>query len=367
MMPTLIISHGHVHNPGGEPGFCVSQRGRMPTQWLIDRDRREAMTMVGCLYNLCAAAQSAAAARAMDLPLAPDCHRNIQLETLREHALVMLRDWPGVLGMAMDADSLKGLAGLSLSSLEVLEARVFAEPAERALGDIEAWLERAPSRPAEVLRRVADWPRELGRIAVADDPTFVGRVAGHASLSGIVARDGWSLYARMLARVVEVAQLMLALRVAAGNSAAMESRDAGKPRCGRAADGSGWAEAARGRLVHRVACRDDRVVDYHIITPTDAMLDGTGGPGGERQRGFLSRLLESAHGQGECHGLSHGHSGGLNDGDNQARQRVAMALSCADPCLPVVWQESNEALCQKPPHMQGQETGPAGGKASCTN
>lgn len=365
MMPTLIISHGRGHNPGGEPGFSVSQRGRMPTQWLIDRDRHEAMTMVGCLYNLCAAAQSAAAAKAMDLPLAPDCHRHIQLETLREHALVMLRDWPGVLGMTMDADSLKGLAGLSLTTLDVLEARVFAEPAERALEDIEAWLERAPSRPAEVLRRVADWPREYGRIAVADDPTFVGRVAGHASLRGLIAGDGWSLYARMLARVVEVAQLIVALRVGAGNCTAGESSDVDEPRCGRAADGSGWAEAARGRLVHRVACRDDRVVDYRIITPTDAMLDGTIGPDGERQPGFLSRLLESAHGQGECDSLNDG----LSDGDNRARQRVAMALSCADPCLPVVWQESSEALCQGPSHTQGQKTGSglSGGRSSCTN
>jgi hypothetical protein len=115
--------------------------------------------------------------------------------------------------------------------------------------------------------------------------------------------------------------------------------------------------------VHRVACRDDRVVDYHIITPTDAMLDGAVGPDGERQRGFLSRLLESAHGQGECHGYSHG----LSDGDNQARQRVAMALSCADPCLPVVWQESSEALCQAPSQAPCRKAGPPGGRSSCTN
>ncbi|MGQ7247707.1 hypothetical protein ACUN9Y_10230 [Halomonas sp. V046] len=273
--------------------------------------------MIGRLFNLCSAAQSAAAALAMGLPVAATCTRDIERETLREHALVIFRDWAKALGMAVDVGALRGLGRLSVATADVqgvlndLERATFGGPASSVLDDIDSWREGAATVPAEMLRRVADWPAGLGRLSPAVEPTFVARVIGNPLstpvLGPFLASEGLSLYVRMLARVFEVALLITSLR-----SGGAEGR------CGRETDGRGWAEAARGRLTHSAICDGDRVMDYRIRTPTDAMLACDEGS----QHNFLAALIESAHGPG----------------DRLAAQRVALALACVDPCLPVIWQ-----------------------------
>ena len=119
----------------------------------------------------------------------------------------------------------------------------------------------------------------------------------------ILDSEGVTLFARMAARAVEAALLIEEIR--SGKVAA---------RCGTSGRGEGWAEAARGRLTHSVLLQGDRVASYRISTPTDAMAGGGA---------FLEALLQSACGT-EARGTG---------------ERLAIALSCADPCLPVVWQE----------------------------
>lgn len=339
MMPALVIDHDP-HRPEGanSPVFRVRQRGRLPTHWLKDRRPAEALAMVGCLYNLCAAAQTAAAASAMGLAVPAAQHTDIQCEVLREHALVMLRDWPGAMGHPAAGNELQGLASMGLADLEEFEHRLLAQRANRVLADLSAWWNASPSLPAQVLRQTADWPPEAGRMEAVNDPSFVRRVASDPSLAPLIARHGWSLHVRMLARVVEVARLIEGLRgvrddAAGGDGTSRSgtcSASSARAWFGRSRPGDGWAEAARGRLWHQVDCRDGRVMAYRIHTPTDAMLDTPladdhDNDDGGCQPGFLARLLSSAYGSG----------------DSGARQRVAIALSCADPCLPVVWQTTD--------------------------
>jgi len=307
VMPALVISCP-------SRGACrVTARGALPTRMVIGRSRSEAMTMIGRLFNLCSAAQSTAAALAMGLPVATNSGRDIALETLREHALVIFRDWAKALEMPVNVGALRGLGRLSVATPDVqgvlndLERATFGGPASSVLEDIDSWRDGASSMPAEMLRRVADWPTALGHIAVADEPSFVTRVIAHPVLQPVVGREGLSLYVRMLARILEVALLIAALRLGRHGQ-----------RFGREREGQGWAEAARGRLTHSAVCDGDRVVSYHIRTPTDAMLAGDEGT----VNTFLGTLIDSAHGPG----------------DPLAAQRVALALACVDPCLPVIWQ-----------------------------
>jgi len=301
MTPVLTIE---VHRGPSATRFAVRPGGETPVLRLLQgRSRAEAHRLIGLVFNLCPMAQGAAAAMAMDLALPVSIHLKIALETLREHALVMLRDWPAALGVRPDANGLTGLAALSADSLDGLEQALYGGPARVVVNDFEHWMHRSAAGPALDLASVAEWPKHLGCIDVERDPTFLARVARQDAVRRIVEGEGVTLFARMAARALEAALVIEEIR--SGKVAT---------RCGTSGHGEGWAEAARGRLTHSVRVHDDRVANYRIGTPTDAMA-GNGA--------FLEALLQSACGT-EVRGTG---------------ERLAIALSCADPCLPVVWQE----------------------------
>ncbi|AEI04502.1 uptake hydrogenase HoxC (plasmid) [Afipia carboxidovorans OM5] len=299
---TQVLTIG-IQQIRGETRFSVSVRGTLfPTHLLVGRRCDDALRLMPLIFNLCPAAQGAAAAMAMGILPTTGTHTVIAYETLREHALVMLRDWPLALHDVPCNDDLSGLAGLCDSHLRDLEHTLFSTRATDVLDDFDGWLKNSQSRPAKYLKQVEKWPKSSGRTAAEFDPTFIGRVIQHPALSRIVDNEGITLFARMAARVVEAATLIIDIT----------SGDAGI-RYGRTDTSGGWAEAARGRLLHYARLRNGAIEDYRIETPTDSMIGDSA---------FLQNLLQSA---------ATGPSAGRSD-------RIRIALTCADPCLPVIWQ-----------------------------
>ncbi|NEX20454.1 hypothetical protein G3480_09055 [Thiorhodococcus mannitoliphagus] len=93
----------------------------------------------------------------------------------------------------------------------------------------------------------------------------LSRRAGSALIRALRASHGNGLLTRLSAQILEVAQLMVALRQPGPEDAALAS-DADAPMPGV---GMGLAEAARGRLVHLARLENDRVLDYRILAPTE--------------------------------------------------------------------------------------------------
>lgn len=290
---------------GGKHRITLSTKGaNSASRLLLGRSRVEAMRLVPLMFNLCPAAQSAAAAIALGLPSDAEADLRIAVETLREHALVMLREWPAALGREADIGAMTGMAKkFAPELLDNLESVLFDGRSDLVLNDLEAWLRESPAGSATDLATVARWPKAPGRINFDNDPTFIARVLHHPSLKRIVDAEGLTLFARMCARAIETAALIREIR--SGNIAI---------RHGAIRDGKGWAEAARGRLTHSASLRNGLIENYCITTPTDGMTGN---------RAFLETLLNSA----------------ATAPVAVRRQRMAVAMTCADPCMPVVWDE----------------------------
>ncbi|MQP67831.1 uptake hydrogenase HoxC [Niveispirillum sp. SYP-B3756] len=266
---------------------------------LVGRTPDEALRLVILLHNLCPSAHRLAALLALGRQPRPDDERLLAQEILGEHALVMLRDWPVALGLSPDGAALRGLGALTPDRLLRLERDLFGMPAAQFLLIDDIGPHAAPAGPIAMFRLVADWPVPPGPGPVAADPTYFARCTDDPLIASEQARGGVTLALRMLARLREAARLIVELTT--GHHA---------PRFRAGVDGVGVVEAARGRLIHRVRVEGGIIQAYTIETPTGAM----GGPDG-----FLQHLLTAALAA----------PAGLRE------KVLAIALSAADPCLPV--------------------------------
>jgi hypothetical protein len=221
------------------------------------------------------------------------------MEILREHALVMLHDLPRALGMETNGASIAGLGSLSVSGLAALEANLFGYSAADFLRRPEDAAATGDTLPLRLLRRALGWPAEWGAAPIEGDPTFFVRCLSDPLIARQAKGGVAPLHLRMLARLREAARLIEDIR-----SGALTRR------YGPLGNGGGWADAARGRLVHQVELIDETIADYRIATPTETMI----APGG-----FLERLLNSA----------------LAAPPEERDAVFAVALGCARPCLEV--------------------------------
>ena len=94
-------------------------------------------------------------------------------------------------------------------------------------------------------------PRETGALA---------RMASHPLVADAVETFGPGLAARLVARLLETAAALGDLRTGRG------SRQGGAK---HGDFGLGWAETARGLLVHRTRVEGDRLAGYRIVAPTE--------------------------------------------------------------------------------------------------
>ncbi len=103
-------------------------------------------------------------------------------------------------------------------------------------------------------------PREVGALARQ-------LVAGQPLLRDLVRRQGGSVVARVVARMIELATVLPAME------SWVTALQPGEPFCTHAplpddADGAGLVEAARGSLGHWISIRRGRIARYQIVAPT---------------------------------------------------------------------------------------------------
>lgn len=118
----------------------------------------------------------------------------------------------------------------------------------------EAWLkEAAEAMRGEAFAQQPEWrgaPLETGALA---------RQRQHPLLQALTSEEGSPVFARIVARLVELVRL-----AADGGSAAWF----GSQSLGNGA-GIAWVETARGLLMHRIVTDGERVLQYRIVAPTE--------------------------------------------------------------------------------------------------
>ena len=195
------------------------------------------------------------------------------------------------LGRSADAFLSHGAYGLfPAGTWQAGEAAAF-DPIAIAEDTTSAWLaEGQPRHPARGETLVdADKPGAYTWCKApryASQPFEVGAlarqvVAGHPLALDLVQRDGASVMARVVARLLELALVLPAME---GWVRALQP---GEPFCAHGempddATGSGLVEAARGSLGHWLSIRRGRIERYQIIAPTTwnfSPRDADGQPG----------------------------------------------------------------------------------------
>jgi uptake hydrogenase large subunit len=191
-----------------------------------------------------------------------------------------------------------GLAGIAEKSIFAVPPDVFHRYAD--LDDLQRWIAATETLPARLLRHVLAEPSDraaddvrlmpppdgdvlAGMIArsLAERPDFalsptwdgepvetgaLARMCGHPLVAACEWRYGRTAVTRIVARITELA-------AALGELAGHGDNDALHPRVQSIGLGPGLGlgavETARGLLLHRARVRDECVIDYQIVAPTE--------------------------------------------------------------------------------------------------
>ena len=327
----------------------ASTRPHVAGRLLAGRTVAEAVAMVPRLFSICGRSQGVAAALACDaamgqMPSAPilsERESTVRNEAVQEILRRMLLDWSCLAGTDPDASALadlrSALSGAPDAMRAVVKERIVgaANPwtvlEHPATGD--GWLAAAATPVAALITRLAgERPgfaasevallpadgeavaRAVGAALAADAaferaPSWQGAPAETGALArmraqpwvaALVARNGRSALARLVARVVElVAQVR--------PDAPPDARVAGAVPMAPGA-GLGWVETARGLLVHAVEVVAGTVRRYRIVAPTEWNF---------HPRGALAAGL-----------------GGVAATDeDELRRLVHLAVEALDPCV----------------------------------
>jgi uptake hydrogenase large subunit len=299
-----------------------AERPRVARRLFLGRPGREAAPICRSLFSVCGRSQAIAAQGAVEAIEGRESNRvqirarRICAETLQEHAWRLLVDLPRLAGRepAIDvvAEERKALAELLdadrdidvapiVDTLHAWSGRVLFgwEPQRfleiETLSDLARWTREAGTPAAALCREMLDGAPAIGAsdvpllppaaegwigndlaAAIDGDEAFDERpqVDGAARETGPLARNasqplvaaaiaawGRGVGARVLARLVEVARLLVALPGELPRLHGAIRTGPGK--------GIGWAETARGLLLHAVTLDDERIAGYRIVAPTE--------------------------------------------------------------------------------------------------
>lgn len=287
-----------------------SQRPVHASRVLENRNVCEARRLVGQLFSMCRVAQSIAADEAIRQAQGrPTCRdavarQELALETAKEHLWRILVDWAAHLGEEPKLDELRLSRLQNVTSADMLEVvlseLVFGMNSEDWLAmdsvdAIVAWAERTPTVAARMIRSLhqrnwcavgscrvpflpdtpaRDWQSRLSSPsadAFIERPVWNKRPRETTPLSrnqdAAPVRAAQEMYGRgLLARQVA---LLAELANTPSLFAARSDDDAVKAEPLPGSTGISQVDAARGRLVHRVVLKGDRVSRWQIIAPTE--------------------------------------------------------------------------------------------------
>lgn len=295
----------------------------------VGREAAQMPALVAALFQLCAAAQAAACAAALERARGRPASwserraraRRIAAETVREHLWRILLDWPLPLGEPPQVSAMAEVIALhdrwrreppphaigARSAAEVALGRCVAERVfgrtpgawVAEIGDRAAltdWSERTGTVAARLCRVLLATGRGgLGRCAVAPLPDHAGRalatVMGGPAAAAFVAEPTWAGRPHETSPLTRRSghPLIRDLGVVFGNglltrlaAQLVELADLIEPVARDEADlvdvvgpdlavgtGIGLVPAARGLLAHWVRLDGDRIADYRILAPTD--------------------------------------------------------------------------------------------------
>jgi len=311
------------------------------------------------LFSICGQAQSVASVRAIESAQsnfasdAVELHRNllVSFESLREHLWRMLLDWPSLAGQAPLTSVLSpihqeimalqnqinpdgrlcqepGLAvtAINLASLydqwrmlrtqvdAVLQNDTDIDSLSYAIRMLESmrqlpWedqknlsLEVLPTMSvtdlAAVFENVQDFiafPEWSGRVFETGP---YARQRNHPHLIQTREQHGHGVYTRLLARVIEISQLLDSITDIFQGLTVAEVQ--------RGEMGIAQVEAVRGRLIHAIELEGDRIHSYRILAPTEWNF---------HPRGIAVQLLSSL------------------DKPELLEQQAAWIIQAIDPCV----------------------------------
>ncbi|MFZ2868809.1 nickel-dependent hydrogenase large subunit, partial [Zavarzinia sp.] len=275
--------------------------------------------LVPLVFNLCATAQERASRGALGLP-GGGGEAALRQEHLRDHAFCLGVTWPSLMGAGPDNELLSRVADHGAGRNPAATAAALRH---HLLGDtmdvgaltpplIDRLLAGGATAFLRLLAAVRgrlrpDWGRAAlsapspadisdhlaGRPVPLRETTARDAVAGYPLLLALEAREGRSLFARMVARLLDFLRV---LDPAAVFAPALSP-----------APGIGIAMAVRGFVGHFAELRDDRVAAYRLVTPTDWNT----APGG-----ILAQVLAALPAAGDLPFLAR------------------LAVSCVNPCVP---------------------------------
>ncbi|MBF0304043.1 MAG: hypothetical protein HQL41_00120 [Alphaproteobacteria bacterium] len=266
---------------------------------LVGKPIADALRLVPLMFSLCGTAQLQAGLGACEAALgirpspAQLAARRLLLlaETVGEHGVRILRDWPALLGEPIRAEGIRALRG-ALSPLRkaLYPDDDWAAPGGGRLdpdaGVIAACLTavRAAARAA-----IADpsLPRVVKERGLADlcrshpEPPETGPFArrrDHPLVAPLVARHGNGVLPRLVARLADLDECLAEMDRIVLNP------DPGWPAPPHG-DGPGHAtlEAARGALSHHVTLTDGRIMAWRVEAPPEINF----APDGPLARGLI--------------------------------------------------------------------------------
>lgn len=295
-----------------------SSRPQLAQKLMAGRSPEEAADLAGLIFSLCGKAQKAAAQAACEaargMEPARDAHRRrareVLVELAQEHAWRLLLNWPEQAGRAPDMPSLLKLrqaaadtAAFAAALEALLETVVLGQaPAVWLRHDgagFDAWRQAGATLVAKLFADLGDGPdpggsqcallpaladledaaaRELARRALAEPafcaaPTWndapaetgaLARAGNRPPLFAWIARRGRGAGARLLARLLELAELPQRLGAEADGRARVVRAWPLEENAGMAG-----VETSRGLLIHVVRLKAGKVADYRIIAPTE--------------------------------------------------------------------------------------------------
>jgi len=308
-----------------------STRVSLPERLTNGRPVPDVLRTMPLLFSICARAQGAAAAGALDAAqgyttcsaIAAGRRAAVRCETIVELMTRMLIDWPHALGATADVESIAHLRQMPAhATLEtgraVAAERVYGtDPttwlAEASPENFEHWTATAGTLPARLLRKLRTDALDLGRSDVAalpaavegicailpalDDLAFgraphwsgrpvetgaLARRAEHPLIASLLAREGNTVPTRFAAQLIDLA-CWLSDEIAECIPSVRQLRD-------EPGVGYGFAETARGLLLHQAEVSAGHVQRYRIIAPTEWNFH----PAGALARGLVDRPVTSS-------------------------------------------------------------------------
>jgi hypothetical protein len=307
----------------------ASTRASLPPRLTQGRPAEQVASTLPLLFSICARAQGAAAAGALDaacgVPPEPSVlHRRsgeVQREATVELLSRLLIYWPRVMDAAPEVSAVaRARQAMPAQAFEtcrdIARERIYASDPARWLDDptldtLDRWSADASTLPARLLGRLRREAPGLGRSDIRPmpetgseaicamlpsfdaDPAFcrtpdwhglpveagaLARRARHPLVAAFIAREGNSVAARFVAQLVDLAAMLTARA-----EAPVVRQYAVGPGIG-----IGLAETARGLLLHQAKVgSDERVERYRVIAPTEWNFH----PAGALTQGLLKRSV----------------------------------------------------------------------------